>query len=533
MSLQSRDLHGYNLIGRETSREGDKAFEAVNPASGEKLSPSFPEASEAEVNRALELAERAFYRYREESPTRKAAFLRKIAEELEALGDALIGRASAETGLGAERLKGERARTMGQLRLFADLVEEGSWVDARIDHAMPERQPQPKPDLRRMLIPIGPVVVFGASNFPLAFSVPGGDTASALAAGCPVVAKGHPAHPGTSEMAARAILKAAEEMNMPEGIFSLVHGAGHEVGLNLVRHPKTKAVGFTGSLKGGRALFDAAASRPEPIPVYAEMGSVNPVFVLPKALAERGDGIAQGLVQSVTLGVGQFCTNPGLVVGLEDEATQRLIERTSDLVVESPPGTMLYYGICQAFSEGVRRVQDIPGVELAGQSATPADPAKTEAGTVVFTADAKTFLDNPALSEELFGPATLIVRGRSKDDLLEIAHKLEGHLTATIQGTEEELEEYRDLTAILETKVGRLLFNGFPTGVEVAHAMNHGGPYPATTDVRSTSVGTAAILRFVRPICYQGFPQGSLPAEIRDDNPRKIWRLVDGELTKL
>ncbi len=532
MSLQSRDLHGYNLIGRETSREGDKAFEAVNPASGEKLSPSFPEASEAEVNRALELAERAFYRYREESPTRKAVFLRKIAEELEALGDALIGRASAETGLGAERLKGERARTMGQLRLFADLVEEGSWVDARIDHAMPERQPQPKPDLRRMLIPIGPVVVFGASNFPLAFSVPGGDTASALAAGCPVVAKGHPAHPGTSEMAARAILKAAEEMNMPEGIFSLVHGAGHEVGLNLVRHPKTKAVGFTGSLKGGRALFDAAASRPEPIPVYAEMGSVNPVFVLPKALAERGDGIAQGLVQSVTLGVGQFCTNPGLVVGLDDEATQRLIERTSDLVVDSPPGTMLYYGICQAFSEGVRRVQDIPGVELAGQSETPADPAKTEAGTVVFTADAKTFLDNPALSEELFGPATLIVRGRSKDDLLEIAHKLEGHLTATIQGTEEELEEYRDLTAILETKVGRLLFNGFPTGVEVAHAMNHGGPYPATTDVRSTSVGTAAILRFVRPICYQGFPQGSLPAEIRDDNPRKIWRLVDGEWTR-
>lgn len=524
------ELNGHNFIGYTPMYQGKETFQAVNPATSEDLDPPFFEATEDEIDQALKLAEQAFSQYRQTGAEKKAEFLRRIAKEIEDLGDTLIERIVAETGLGAERIKGERTRTVGQLEMFADLVEEGSWVDARIDHAIPDRQPVPKPDLRRMLIPIGPVAVFGASNFPLAFSVAGGDTASALAAGCPVVFKAHPAHPGTSEMVARAILKASEEAGMPSGIFSLLHGTSHRVGLTLVRHPFTKAVSFTGSLKAGRALFDAAAARPEPIPVYSEMGSINPVFVLPKALKQRGEAIAQGLVQSVTLSVGQFCTNPGLIVGLEDEASQRFIKRTSELIMASPAGTMLYPGICKSFTEGVQEFKKVSGVQLAGESKAEADSAKTEAGAAVFTTDTTTFLNSPKLSEELFGPATLVVKGNSKDELLEIARSLEGHLTATIHGDEEELEEYRDLISILENKVGRLIFNGFPTGVEVCPSMQHGGPYPATTDVRTTSVGTAAIYRFARPIAYQNFPQSALPLELQDGNKLNIWRLVGGKM---
>lgn len=525
-------LHGKNLIGRRASGMGEPTFQAVNPATGERLAPSFYEATQAEVHQALELTNEAFARYRSQSPDARAAFLRRIAEELEELGDELIERITSETALGAERLKGERARTANQLRMFAKLIEEGSWVDARIDRAIPDRKPLPKPDIRRMFIPIGPVAVFGASNFPLAFSVAGGDTASALAAGCPVVVKAHPAHPGTSEMVGKAILKAAAETGMPEGVFSLVHGRGHEVGLALVKHPYTKAVGFTGSLRGGRALFDAAATRPAPIPVYAEMGSSNPVFILPKALRERGEAIAKGLVQSVTMGVGQFCTKPGLVVGLDDDALRGFIDKAGTIVREVSPGTMLYSGICENFSRGLQLMQEIPGVQLVSRSSVKADPAKTEAGAAIFTTDADTFLQHSVLAEEVFGPATLMIRGRSSEELLAVAKSLEGHLTATLHGTEEELTDYSELIHTLENKVGRLIFNGYPTGIEVCPSIHHGGPYPATTNSHFTSVGTAAIYRFVRPVAYQDFPQSALPVELQNENRRGIWRLIDGELTR-
>ncbi|MEX2502448.1 MAG: aldehyde dehydrogenase (NADP(+)), partial [Trueperaceae bacterium] len=459
---------------------------------------------------------------------RGGAFLEAIAEQIEALGPALIERASAESGLPTGRIEGERGRTTGQLRMFAALIREGSWVDARIERADPDRSPVPKPDVHRMQIALGPVVVFAASNFPLAFSVAGGDTASALAAGCPVVVKAHPAHPGTSDLVAQAILKAAEASGMPDGVFSLLHGAGHEVGLGLVRHPLTRAVGFTGSHRAGRALFDAAVAREEPIPVYAEMGSVNPVFVLPGAAAERGDAIASGLVGSVTLGVGQFCTKPGLIFGLDDAATDALFDRLGAAMREAEPGSMLYEGICDAFASGVRRVRDTPGVSVSGEAARDADAARTEARPTAFRTDAATLREQPHLSEELFGPATLSVTAASHDDLLASARALEGHLTATIHATESELEEHQELVRVLERKVGRLIVDGYPTGVDVSSAMQHGGPYPATTDVRTTSVGTAAIHRFARPVAYQAFPQALLPPELRDGNPLGIRRSVDG-----
>lgn len=525
-------LHGKNLIGKDISSEGQRTFQAVNPSVGSKLEPLFYEATTSEVDRALEQADRAFHDNRRHSPDEIAALLDQIADEIMNLGDSLIERAAAETALPETRLQSERTRTVNQIRMFADLVREGSWVEARIDRAIPDRKPLPKPDIRRMLIPIGPVVVFGASNFPLAFSVPGGDTISALAAGNPVVVKAHPAHPGTSELVARSIVNAIEATGMPDGLFSMLHGAGHDVGLHMVRHPLTRAVGFTGSLRGGRALFDAAAARPEPIPVYAEMGSVNPVFVLPGALRERGGEIAQGLVQSVTLGVGQFCTNPGLVVGLQDTATDQFVQKTADLISRTRPGSMLYSGICRAFNEGVQKFQSLSGVRVAAQSDAAIDPERMQASATLFTTDSATFLENRLLKEELFGPSTVIVRCASKKELEAVARDLEGQLTATIHGTERDLEEFKSLVSILETKVGRLVFNGFPTGVEVCPSMHHGGPYPATTDVRSTSVGTAAIQRFARPICYQNFPQSALPVELQNKNKRRIWRLVDNEFTK-
>lgn len=527
----SGSLRGSHWIAGKPSQTSRETFQASSPTTGKPLEPSFPEATESEVNQALEAADKAFQSYRKETPQRRAIFLRLIADELEALGDDLIERAVLETALPPQRITGERGRTCAQLRMFAELIEEGSWVNARIDHALPERKPQARPDLRRMLIPLGPVVVFGASNFPLAFSVPGGDTASALAAGCPVVAKGHPAHPGTSELAARAILSAADKAGMPEGVFSLLHGASHDLGLRLVRHSKTKAVAFTGSLRGGRALFDAAAARPDPIPVYAEMGSINPVFVLPGALEQDCDALAQGLVQSVTLGVGQFCTNPGLVVGLMSPSWQAFMQSSAAILKTTVPQPMLHAGIHAAFLSGAERIGQIPGVEVI-QATQAAHPSPYEAPAFLFTSSVSTFLNNPTLSEEVFGPSTILTYGANDEDLYAVAQALDGHLTATIHGTEEDLERYESLIDLLEQKVGRLIFNGFPTGVEVSPAMNHGGPYPASTDVRTTSVGTAAIDRFARPICYQNFPPRRLPAELQDENSRGIWRLVNGTWTK-
>lgn len=526
------NLHGQNFLGRTTSALGSTRIRAVNPAGSHALEPEFVEATRNEIDSALHLAQRAYKEYRRLAPTIRAAFLRRIADEIESLGDALIERANQESGLPAPRLEGERARTTNQLRLFAGLVEEGSWVDARIDRAQPNRKPLPKPDVRRMLIPIGPVAVFGASNFPLAFSVAGGDTASALAAGCSVVVKAHPAHPGTSELVGEAILAAANETGVPDGVFSLVHGASHDVGLALVRHPITRAVAFTGSLRGGRALFDAAARREDPIPVFAEMGSINPVVVLPEAGEERSEDIAQGLYQSVTLGVGQFCTNPGLVVACEGRATNRMVAALKGLITEHASSPMLSAGICRAFRSGVESVTQIPGVEVIAQGKEVQTDDSTGVSPVLLKTDAATFRARPELREELFGPATLVVTVSSDQELLEVIQRLEGQLTATIHASDTELASHEEVVQTLTDVAGRLVFNGFPTGVEVCPSMHHGGPYPATTDVRTTSVGTAAIYRFARPVCYQDFPQQNLPVELRDPNERGVWRLVDGELTR-
>ena len=522
------DPTGENLIGGEPAR-GGAAFRTVDPATGAKLEPEFREADGALVDRALALAGATFKEYARTAAGARAKSLRAAAEAILALGDALLERAHAETGLPLPRLESERARTVNQLRLFADLLEEGSWVEARIDPGDPARAPAPKPDLRRMLVPLGPVVVFGASNFPLAYAVAGGDTVAALAAGCPVVCKPHPVSAGTAELTARALARAARETGMSAGVLSLVHGWGHEVGLALVRHPLTAAVGFTGSLKGGRALFDAAAARPVPIPVYAEMGSVNPVFLLPSAVAQRGEAIAQTLAQSITLGVGQFCTNPGVVIGVGGPDFERLIRTLADRVGAAPAGVMLYDQLSRGYRAGVERSRSRGAAVLA---AAPAAAGPTSASPALLATDAARFLGEPALREEVFGPASLVVTARDVAELVRVAESLEGQLTASIHGTPEELVTYAPLVETLRNKVGRLIFNGVPTGVEVGHAMQHGGPYPATTDARSTSVGTAAITRFARPVCWQDFPDNALPPALRDRNVLGIWRRVNGELTR-
>lgn len=520
-------LTGAQLIGFGTSRQGTTTFTGMDAGTGQALSPDFHEATPAEVDQAVRLAAAAFPAYSQTTPGQRAAFLERIGEEITALGDELLEQCTRETALPAARLTGERGRTVNQLRLFATVLREGSWVEARIDTALPDRQP-PRPDLRRMLIPLGPVGVFGASNFPLAFSVAGGDTASALAAGCPVVFKGHPAHPATSELVGAAIVRAARATGMPEGVFSLVQGGSVAVGMALVEHPLVKAIGFTGSFRGGKALFDAASRREEPIPVYAEMGSTNPVFVLPGILREKGAALAEGLAASVTLGVGQFCTNPGLFVALEGDDTAQFIHQTGQALAASAPGAMLTGNILKAYRSGVDRLTGVPGTRVAAQAQAP----DGRAGAVLFQAEAQSFIQNPELAEEVFGPSTVAVVAHSRDELLTIADGLKGHLTATVHGTDEDLREYQPLLQRLAGKVGRLVINGFPTGVEVSHAMQHGGPYPATTDSRTTSVGTAAISRFVRPLCYQGFPDALLPDALKNANPLNIWRLVDGEWTK-
>ncbi len=507
-------------------------FKSYAPATGTEMDPLFRGATAAEVDRAVALAAEAFPAFRKLSGDTRATFLETIADEIEAIGDPLLERCDAETGLGIPRLTGERGRTTGQLRLFASLIREGSWVDARIDHAITDREPLPKPDARLMLMPVGPVVVFGASNFPLAFSTAGGDTASALAAGCPVIVKAHRSHAGTGELVGQAIQRAAQTCGMPNGVFSLIHGAGAQVGSALVEQPQIRAVGFTGSLSGGRALFDLASRRPEPIPVYAEMGSLNPVFVLPGALSERGSEFAEGLRGSVTLGVGQFCTNPGLVLGIEDEAMDGFIETAETLFEEASPATMLNPGIRDAFENGLATMEGAANVSLIARSDQSPDATKTEASPHVWVTDVTSFLDNPDLSHEVFGPSSLVVKCKTREEMIDVANRLEGHLTATIHGTNKDLTEHADLVEVLERKVGRVIFNGFPTGVEVCHSMHHGGPYPATTDGRSTSVGTAAIFRFTRLVCYQGFPSAALPDELKDGNPLGIWRTVDGTVTR-
>jgi len=455
--------------------------------------------------------------YRSPAPEVLATFLERIGDGIIAIGDRLISTCAEETALSVDRLIGERARTVNQLRMFAGLVREGSWIDARIDTALPDRKPVPKPDLRRMLLPLGPIAVFGASNFPLAFSVAGGDTASALAAGCPVVVKPHPGHPKTSNLVASAVSDTARDCRMPEGVFAMVEDTSVEIGLELVRHPLVRAVGFTGSTRAGRALFDAANLRPEPIPVFAEMGSLNPLFVLPAALEKRWEKIAVGLTGSVSLGVGQFCTKPGLVLAQQSSTLSQFASRLGEEFSKISKGRMLNDAIAKRFGESLANAKNI--IQAGG-------------GAYLLVTDENAFRAEPALHEEIFGPATLLVKCENADKLIELAGELDGQLTATIHAEPEDEELSARLLRVLQEKAGRIVWNSYPTGVEVCSSMHHGGPYPATTDSRFTSVGTAAIYRFARPVSYQGLPQELLPIELQNANIRKIWRMVNGTLTK-
>jgi NADP-dependent aldehyde dehydrogenase len=522
-------LQGTSIIGFDRGSAGVETFTAFNPETGESVEPDFYSASADELSRAASLADSARIPYSNLPGKTRAIFLRKIADNVEALGDTLIERASLETALPNARFVGERARTCGQLRMFADLLDEGSWVDARVDHAIPDRQPVPKPDVRSMLRPLGPVAVFCASNFPLAYSVAGGDTASALAAGCPVVVIAHTAHPGTAELVGSALMHAAQSTGMPEGVFSLLFSKGFEIGQALVKHPAIKAVGFTGSRRGGRALMDIAAARPEPIPVYTEMSSVNPTFFLPGAIEQRGESLVTGLHASVTGGAGQFCTKPGLIFLPESESSIGSISNFKSRIAETASSPLLTAGIQKSYdTASEKRADEVTdhfekeASDLPGFAVNPS----------VFETTAIDFLNTPDLNEEIFGPTTLLIKSRSKEDLLEIARSLEGQLTASVHGTEKDLKEYADLIRILETKVGRLIFNGFSTGVEVCPSMVHGGPYPATSDSRSTAVGTRAITRFARLVCFQNFPDSALPDELREGNPLGLWRVVDGEFKR-
>jgi alpha-ketoglutaric semialdehyde dehydrogenase len=523
-------LSGRSLIGfREGAGSGDPLY-AHDPTTGQQLQPGFIPATAEELDRAVNLAADAFKSYSHTSGRERGAFLRKIAEKIESITGDIVERAAQETALPVARLQGETARTCQQLRLFAQVAEEGSWVNVRIDHADPERKPLPKPDIRSLMRPLGPVVVFGASNFPLAFSVAGGDTASALAGGNTVIVKAHAAHPGTSELVGRALQESVRECGMPEGVFSLLFGHGSQVGIALMKHPLVRAGGFTGSRTAGRILMDVAASRPEPIPFYAEMSSTNPVFILPGALRERAENIASGLHASFTLGAGQFCTKPGMVFLGKGADADKFGGKLSALVAGSAHFHLLTGAIHSSYDSAIAKRKADPAVTVLAEK-QPSGAEGFCAHSAVFETNADAFLGSD-LEAEIFGPTTLLVRHSSREQILEIARSLEGHLTATIHGTEQDLRDFADLIQILETKVGRLIFNGFPTGVEVTHAMVHGGPYPSTSDGRSTSVGTQAIFRFTRLVCYQGFPDHALPDEMKEANPLGIWRLIDGNLRK-
>jgi alpha-ketoglutaric semialdehyde dehydrogenase len=521
-------ITGDMLIGATAVRGRESQFNAVNPATGEKIEPVFGGGGEAEVNQACALAWAAFDVYRETSLDARAVFLETIAQKIMDLGDELIERAVAESGLPRGRMEGERGRTVAQLRLFAREVREGYWLDVRIDPALPELKPQPRVDLRQRHIALGPVAVFGASNFPLAFSVAGGDTASALAAGCPVVVKAHSAHPGTSELVGRAVQAAVAECGLPEGVFSMLFGAGNAVGSGLVADWRIKAVGFTGSRRGGVALMQIAAARREPIPVYAEMSSINPIFLLPGALSSRAEALSRDFVASMTLGAGQFCTNPGLVLAVDGPDLERFLEAASSTLASSAAATMLTPGIHAAYDEGVRRLAANSKVEQVARGQACAGPHECQA--VLFATDAASFLADPDLQEEVFGSSSLVIRCPDMATMRAVAEHLEGQLTATVFTGDADTEAARLLFPTLERKAGRLLFNGWPTGVEVSHAMVHGGPFPATSDSRTTSVGTLAIRRFLRPVCYQDVPADLLPEAVRDGNPLNLWRRVEGDL---
>ncbi|WP_199556037.1 aldehyde dehydrogenase (NADP(+)) [Sandaracinobacteroides hominis] len=519
-------LTGELFIAGERRRT-DSHFVAHDPAAGADIAePKFSGATLFDVADACAAADAAFDIYRGKPLEERALFLEAIADEIEALGDVLIERASRESGLPVARITGERGRTAGQLRLFAKEVRDGQWQKLRIDHADPARTP-PKPDLRLRMIPLGPVAVFGASNFPLAFSTAGGDTASALAAGCPVVVKGHSAHPGTAELISGAIARAAAKTGMPAGVFSMVNGTTRAVGEALVADPRIQAVGFTGSRGGGEALMRIAAARPRPIPVYAEMSAINPVILLPHALKARGGALAEAYVASLTMGSGQFCTNPGLVLGIDGPDLDAFAGKAGDVLTGAPAQTMLTPGIHKAYESGKEALANSDYVTKLAEGAAPEGPTRGRAA--LFSVTAKDFFADPVHLHEVFGASSVLVRCADLDELIGVIGQLEGQLTATLQLEAEDHDAARRLLPVLERTVGRILANGWPTGVEVTHAMVHGGPYPATSDARTTSVGTLAIDRFLRPVCYQDLPDGLLPSALREGAQAGVVARIDGK----
>lgn len=517
------NLIGHNYIGGERRAAGSVQHNSLDASTGEALPCTFIQATPEEVDAAAAAAAAAFPGFRNLPAVRRAEFLDAIADELDALGDDFIALVTRETALPAARIQGERGRTSGQMRLFAKVLRRGDFYGARIDRALPDRQPLPRLDLRQYQIGVGPVAVFGASNFPLAFSTAGGDTASALAAGCPVVFKAHSGHMATAECVADAILRAANKTSMPQGVFNMIFGSG--VGEALVKHPAIQSVAFTGSLKGGRALCDLAAARPQPIPVFAEMSSVNPVVVLPAALHARGATVAMELANSVVLGCGQFCTNPGLVLGIRGAAFSAFTAQLGEIIAAQPAQTMLNAGTLKSYAAGVARLHAHPLVShLAGS-----EQAGNQGAPQLFKADVSMLLEHDhLLQEEVFGPTSIVVEVADQAQLTQALQSMHGQLTATLIADPEDLHEYRNLLGLLEEKAGRVLLNSYPTGVEVCDAIVHGGPYPATSDARGTSVGTLAINRFLRPVCYQNYPDEVLPQALQNANPLGIQRLVNG-----
>ncbi len=520
-------ISGQNFIGGARSALGDMQLYSLDATSGEALPYAFSQATAAEVDAAAQAAATAYPAYRSLSALRRAEFLEAIAAEVDALGDDFVALVCRETALPAARIQGERGRTSGQMRLFAQLLRRGDYYGARIDRALPERQPLPRADLRQYRIGLGPVAVFGASNFPLAFSTAGGDTAAALAAGCPVVFKAHSGHMATAECVAVAILRAAQATGMPAGVFNMIYG--NAVGADLVKHPAIQAVGFTGSLRGGRALCDMAAARPQPIPVFAEMSSINPVILLPEALKARGERISAELSGSVVLGCGQFCTNPGLVIGIRSPEFTAFTQQFAAHMADQSAQTMLNAGTLHSYANGLARLHGHSGIRhLAGQP-----QAGSQAQPQLFQADASLLLEgDELLQEEVFGPTSILVEVADQAELSQALQGLHGQLTATLIAEADDLQRFATLLPLLEQKAGRLLLNGYPTGVEVCDAMVHGGPYPATSDARGSSVGTLAIERFLRPICYQNYPDALLPEALQNANPMGIQRLVDGQSTR-
>lgn len=489
----------------------------------------FNDATLPEIENAMQQAWKAFHVYRKYSLKQRADFMRAIAKEIDNLGDELLKVAAEETNLPEARLRNERTRTMYQLTSYADACEKGDWLEARIDTAIPDKNP-PKPDIRKMLIPLGPVVVFGAANFPFAYSTAGGDTATAFAVGCPVIVKAHPAHACTSELMAKAILQAVADCSLPEGVFTHLQGASFSVGEALVKHPFTKAVGFTGSLVGGKQLFDWANQRKEPIPVFAEMSSINPVFLLPEKMKNSATDIAKMYAGSITLGVGQFCTNPGLIIGLEGQDLNSFMNTLGEEIKKIAPGTMLHPGIFKNYRKKKDDALRQEGVETVAVSETK--PEINQGNPTIATATGQTFLNNPLLQQEVFGPYSLIIRCKDMKEMLQVANHLEGQLTTTLMATENDIRIHDKLVEAVKNICGRFILNSVPTGVEVCLSMQHGGPYPATTDSRFGSVGADAIKRFARPLAFQNWSNEMLPDELKNENPLGIWRTINNELTK-